>query len=67
MNRTLRLALPLAVLAVLLAAIGYWNIRPENFMERRSAAPGENAIDFYVENRPQRTVPGGSTAPCTTG
>lgn len=50
MNRTLRLALPLAVLAVLLAAIGYWNIRPESFMERRSAAPGENAIDFYVEN-----------------
>lgn len=52
MNRTLRIFLPLA--AALLVAIGYWNIRPESFMEQSTAPAAEGAIDFYVENA--RTV-----------
>ena len=38
----------IGLLAVtLIGALGYWNIRPESFMERRAAEAG-NAIDFYV-------------------
>lgn len=50
MNPTLRTFLPFALLAALLAAIGYWNIRPESFMTRSVSAPAEDAIDFYAEN-----------------
>lgn len=50
MSPTLRTLLPFALLAGLLAAIGYWNIRPESFMATAPATPAEEAIDFYVEN-----------------
>lgn len=54
MNRTLRTVLSFAIAASLLVAIGYWNIRPESFMDRASAPATDTAIDFYVENA--RTV-----------
>lgn len=40
--------------AFVLIAIGYWNIRPESFMERPAAQGPESPIDFYVVN--SRTV-----------
>lgn len=48
MNGTLRLGLLAAALAALLAAIGYWNIRPESFMAGEPLEEAET-IDFYVE------------------
>ncbi len=50
MTRTLRLGLLVAALAALLAAIGYWNIRPESFLEGTRQPAAAPAIDFYVEN-----------------
>ncbi|MBD9427542.1 LPS export ABC transporter periplasmic protein LptC [Pseudomonas sp. PDM15] len=39
----------IGLLAVaLIGALGYWNVRPETFMDRRAAAEADNAIDFYV-------------------
>ncbi|MCL7461480.1 LPS export ABC transporter periplasmic protein LptC [Pseudomonas sp. NW5] len=48
LSPTLRLGLLALALTTLLAAIGYWNIRPESFM---ASAPLEEAetIDFYAE------------------
>ena len=51
MSKNFRLALILIPVAALLIALGYWNIRPESFMERQTTAPADkNAIDFYVVN-----------------
>jgi lipopolysaccharide export system protein LptC len=50
MNRTLRTTLLIAVAVAVLAAIGYWNIRPESFMAGDDLAEGNSAIDFYAEN-----------------
>ena len=51
MSKNFRLALILIPVAALLIALGYWNIRPESFMERQASAQAdENAIDFYVVN-----------------
>jgi lipopolysaccharide export system protein LptC len=45
----------LLLIALFLVAIGYWNIRPESFMQEPTAAIGEESpIDFYVIN--SRTV-----------
>ncbi|MCQ4314077.1 LPS export ABC transporter periplasmic protein LptC [Stutzerimonas sp. VN223-3] len=45
----------LLLIALLLVAVGYWNIRPESFMQEPAAATGEESpIDFYVIN--SRTV-----------
>ena len=51
----LRLPAVLLLVALLLVAIGYWNIRPERFMQEPPASQGgESSIDFYVIN--SRTV-----------
>ncbi|WP_437881768.1 LPS export ABC transporter periplasmic protein LptC [Pseudomonas sp. LRF_L74] len=44
-----RLRLPIIVLlAALLAAVGYWNIRPESFMDHQAATDAESPVDFYA-------------------
>jgi lipopolysaccharide export system protein LptC len=48
MLNKLRLRLILATLAVLLAAAGYWNIRPESFTDKTVDDSIGNDIDFYV-------------------
>lgn len=49
--RKVRLILTLILLAGLLGALGYWNIRPESFSERPTAdRQSDDAIDFYVTN-----------------
>ncbi|HLD68920.1 MAG TPA: LPS export ABC transporter periplasmic protein LptC [Pseudomonas sp.] len=48
MLQKLRLGVIFSLLAALLAAAGYWNIRPESFMDKPAVAGEENAIDFYV-------------------
>jgi lipopolysaccharide export system protein LptC len=49
MLNKLRRGLILATLAALLAAVGYWNIRPASFTEQNSSS-ADNDIDFYVIN-----------------
>jgi lipopolysaccharide export system protein LptC len=45
----------LLLIALLLVAVGYWNIRPESFMQDAPVTQGEESpIDFYVIN--SRTV-----------
>ena len=45
----------LLLIALLLIAVGYWNIRPESFMQEERTVRGEESpIDFYVTN--SRTV-----------
>ncbi|MEO4045757.1 LPS export ABC transporter periplasmic protein LptC [Pseudomonas sp. CAU 1711] len=47
MNGKLRTYLFGTLLVALVGALGYWNVRPESFMERKPATT-DNAIDFYV-------------------
>ncbi|EWC41090.1 LPS export ABC transporter periplasmic protein LptC [Pseudomonas stutzeri] len=55
MLRTLRFAALLTLIAALLVAVGYWNIRPESFMQQPTTASAETPdVDFYVIN--SRTV-----------
>lgn len=52
-----RIRLPglLLMIALLLVAVGYWNIRPESFMQDAPATAAEQSpIDFYATNT--RTV-----------
>lgn len=46
----LRNILLATLIAALLVALGYWNIRPESFMEKTAQSTADNAIDFYVLN-----------------
>ena len=46
----LRRPLLLTLIAALLAAVGYWNIRPESFDSNPPSVSDTNAIDFYVIN-----------------
>ncbi len=50
MPKNARLAIVLLPLAVMLVALGYWNIRPESFTDRNPSVANENVIDFYVIN-----------------
>jgi len=55
MFRRIRFPALLTLIAALLIAIGYWNIRPESFMQPRAVSTADTpAIDFYVIN--SRTV-----------
>lgn len=46
----LRRPVTFTLIAALLVAVGYWNIRPESFLERQPAAEADSAVDFYVTN-----------------
>lgn len=47
----LRLPVALLVIALLLIGVGYWNIRPERFMQDAPETTlEESAIDFYATN-----------------
>lgn len=48
MNSKLRNYVVGLLIVALLAAVGYWNVRPESFMEKNAGNESENAIDFYV-------------------
>lgn len=50
LSRKIRNFIILGVIAVLLAAVGYWNINPESFMDQPSAQIDDNAIDYYATN-----------------
>ncbi|MCQ2030251.1 LPS export ABC transporter periplasmic protein LptC [Stutzerimonas zhaodongensis] len=51
----IRVPAVLLLIALLLIAVGYWNIRPESFMQEAPVVRGEDSpIDFYVIN--SRTV-----------
>lgn len=39
-----------AAIAALLAAVGYWNISPERFLDKPVAAVNESEIDYYAIN-----------------
>ena len=55
MLRKLRFPALLTLIAAVLVAIGYWNIRPESFMQQPTVASVETPdVDFYVIN--SRTV-----------
>ncbi len=55
MLRKLRLPVGLALIAAVLVAVGYWNIRPETFMQSPPVTnTAEPEVDFYVVN--SRTV-----------
>ena len=55
MLRKIRFPALLTLIAALLVAVGYWNIRPESFMQLPAPTTGETPpIDFYVINA--RTV-----------
>ncbi len=36
------------LIAALLIAVGYWNVRPESFMDKTASTRQDSAIDFYV-------------------
>ena len=38
------------VIAAVLAAVGYWNISPESFLDKPVAQTDESAIDYYAIN-----------------
>ncbi|MWV15582.1 LPS export ABC transporter periplasmic protein LptC [Pseudomonas sp. L-22-4S-12] len=38
------------LIAALLGAIGYWNIRPESFLDKPTVGESDSTIDFYVVN-----------------
>ncbi len=40
----------LACAALLVAALGYWNLSPEGFNQQPQTAAADNAIDFYASN-----------------
>lgn len=51
----IRVPAVLLLIALLLIAVGYWNVRPESFMQEAPVVRGEGSpIDFYVIN--SRTV-----------
>ncbi len=50
MLRKLLLTLSFGLAALLVAALGYWNLNPESLLEQKPQASTDNAVDFYVIN-----------------
>ena len=50
LSKKIRHILLFAVIASLFAAVGYWNIRPERFLDTAAVAVDEQAIDYYAVN-----------------
>ena len=48
LSKKIRQILLFAVIASLFAAVGYWNIRPERFLDAPTVAVNENAIDYFA-------------------
>ncbi|MBA1230035.1 LPS export ABC transporter periplasmic protein LptC [Pseudomonas viridiflava] len=49
-SKKIRKFLIFGVLGLLLAAVGYWNVSPESFMDQPLSSVDENAIDYYAVN-----------------
>ncbi|MDU8500852.1 LPS export ABC transporter periplasmic protein LptC [Pseudomonas syringae] len=49
-TKKIRKFLLLGVLALLLAAVGYWNISPESFMDQPLSTVDDTVIDYYAIN-----------------
>ncbi|MFC6336233.1 LPS export ABC transporter periplasmic protein LptC [Pseudomonas sp. CCM 7891] len=50
LSKKIRNFLIFAVIALLFAAVGYWNISPERFLDQPVAKVNEGAIDYYATN-----------------
>ena len=50
LSKKIRNILLFAVIAAIFAAVGYWNISPERFLERPAAQVDETQIDYYAIN-----------------
>lgn len=50
----LRTFLPLIIIALLFAAIGYWNISPERFLDQQQVEAPPPSVDFFIENARSR-------------
>ena len=60
LNKKMRTILMFAILGLLLAAVGYWNISPERFLDRPVASVDETQIDYYATNaRAKQFLPDG--------
>ena len=60
LTKKMRTILMFAILGLLLAAVGYWNISPERFMDRPGASIDETQIDYYATNaRAKQFLPDG--------
>ncbi|MBD8602321.1 LPS export ABC transporter periplasmic protein LptC [Pseudomonas sp. CFBP 8771] len=54
LNKKIRNIVILGVLGLLFAAIGYWDISPERFLDQPTAAIDESQIDYYAINAKAR-------------
>ena len=60
LTKKIRTILLFGVLALLFAAIGYWNVSPERFLDQPVAAVDESQIDYYATNaRAKQFLPDG--------
>ncbi|UUQ63214.1 LPS export ABC transporter periplasmic protein LptC [Pseudomonas fuscovaginae UPB0736] len=50
LSKKIRNILLFGVIAALFAAVGYWNISPERFLEQNAAPVDNTAIDYYAIN-----------------
>ncbi|MQU51515.1 LPS export ABC transporter periplasmic protein LptC [Pseudomonas sp. FSL R10-1339] len=54
LSKKIRQIVLFTVIASLFAAAGYWNIRPERFLNAPTLAVDESAIDYYATNAHSR-------------
>ena len=50
LSKKIRNILLFTVIAALFAAVGYWNISPERFLDSPPVAVDDGAIDYYALN-----------------